>query len=126
GQLSLKNALWFTFAQLLVAALLLLAINSYSRWLAVALLPFVVVYPLCKRFTHWPQAVLGIAFNWGMLMAWSDTQNTVPLAAVAMWLGAVAWQIGYDAIYGYIDIEDDLRLGLRSEEHTSELQSRFD
>ncbi len=114
GQLSLKNALWFTFAQLVVAGLLLLAINSYSRWLAVALLPFVVVYPLCKRFTHWPQAVLGIAFNWGMLMAWSDTQNTVPLAAVAMWLGAVAWQIGYDAIYGYIDIEDDLRLGLKS------------
>src|SRR5699024_5994719 len=98
----------------LVAALLLLAINSYSRWLAVALLPFVVVYPLCKRFTHGLQAVLGIAFNWGMLMAWSDTQNTVPLAAVAMWLGAVAWQIGYDAIYGYIDIEDDLRLGLKS------------
>ncbi|HLS21862.1 MAG TPA: 4-hydroxybenzoate octaprenyltransferase [Paenalcaligenes sp.] len=114
GQLSLKNALIFTFAQLLVAGLLLFAINPYSRWLALGLLPFVVIYPLCKRFTHWPQAVLGIAFNWGMLMAWSDTQNTVPLAAIAMWLGAVAWQIGYDAIYGYIDMEDDLRLGLKS------------
>lgn len=114
GQLSLKNALWFTVAQLGVAALLLFAINSYSRWLAVALLPFVIVYPLCKRFTHWPQAVLGIAFNWGMLMAWSDTQNMVPWTAVLMWLGAVTWQIGYDAIYGYIDIEDDLRLGLKS------------
>lgn len=114
GQLSLTQALLFTFAQLVVAALLLLAINSYSRWLALALVPLVVIYPLCKRFTHWPQAVLGIAFNWGMLMAWSDTQNVVPLAAVAMWLGAVTWQIGYDAIYGYIDMEDDLRLGLKS------------
>src|SRR5699024_7837052 len=106
--------LLFTFAQLVVAALLLLAINSYSRWLALALVPFIVVYPLCKRFTHWPQAVLGIAFNWGMLMAWSDTQNALPLAAIAMWLGAVTWQIAYDAIYGYIDMEDDLKLGLKS------------
>lgn len=114
GQLSLRNALIFVFIQLFVAALLLLAINSYSRWLALLLLPFVIIYPLCKRFTHWPQAVLGVAFNWGMLMAWSDTQNSVPLAAVAMWVGAVSWQIGYDAIYGYIDMEDDLKLGLKS------------
>ena len=114
GQLSLRNALIFVFVQLLIAGLLLFAINSYSRWLALLLLPLVVIYPLCKRFTHWPQAVLGIAFNWGMLMAWSDTQNTVPLAAIAMWAGAVTWQIAYDAIYGYIDMEDDLKLGLKS------------
>lgn len=114
GQIGLKHALWFVGAQLLIAAMLLFAINSYSRWLAIVLLPLVVIYPLCKRFTHWPQAVLGIAFNWGMLMAWSDTQNSVPLAAIAMWAGAVAWQIAYDAIYGYIDMEDDLKLGLKS------------
>src|SRR3546814_12300868 len=60
GQLSLKNALWFVLAQLLVCALLLLALNEYSRWLAVALLPIVIVYPLCKRFTYWPPVVLGI------------------------------------------------------------------
>ncbi|NHC61577.1 4-hydroxybenzoate octaprenyltransferase [Paenalcaligenes suwonensis] len=114
GQLTLKKALWFVFAQLVVAALFLFAINSYSRWLALALVPIVVIYPLCKRFTYWPQAVLGIAFNWGMLMAWSDTQNIVPLAAIAMWWGTVLWQIGYDAIYGYIDIADDVKLGLKS------------
>lgn len=114
GQLSVRNALIFVFVQLLIAGSLLFFINSYSRWLALLLLPLVVIYPLCKRFTHWPQAVLGIAFNWGMLMAWSDTQNTVPLAAIAMWAGAVTWQIAYDAIYGYIDMEDDLKLGLKS------------
>lgn len=114
GQLSLRNALIFVFVQLMIGALLLLAINEFSRWLALLLVPFIVVYPLCKRFTHWPQAVLGIAFNWGMLMAWSDTQNALPLAAIAMWLGAVTWQIAYDAIYGYIDMEDDLKLGLKS------------
>lgn len=114
GQISLKQAVIFLFAQFALAAVLLFFINSYSRWMAVALVPLVIIYPLCKRFTHWPQAVLGAAFNWGMLMAWSDTNNTIPLAAWAMWLGTVAWQIGYDAIYGYTDIKDDLKLGLKS------------
>ena len=114
GQLSLRSALIFVLIQLLIGASLLFAINEFSRWLALLLVPLIVIYPLCKRFTHWPQAVLGIAFNWGMLMAWSDTQNSLPLAAVAMWAGAVTWQIAYDAIYGYIDMEDDLKLGLKS------------
>ncbi len=57
--------------------------------------------------------MLGAAFNWGMLMAWTDTGNTLPLAAVLMRLGALTWQIGYDTIYAYTDIRDDERLGLR-------------
>lgn len=114
GQLSLKNALWFVLAQLIIGALLLFAINEYSRWLALALVPIIIIYPLCKRFTHWPQVVLGIAFNWGMLMAWSDTQNTVPWYAIAMWAGTAIWQVGYDAIYAYIDMRDDKMLGLKS------------
>ncbi|MRE16614.1 4-hydroxybenzoate octaprenyltransferase, partial [Escherichia coli] len=75
--------------------------NEYSRWLALALFPIVMIYPLCKRFTYWPQVVLGICFNWGMLMAWSDTQNIVPVGAVLMWVGAILWQVGYDSIYAY-------------------------
>lgn len=114
GQLSMKQATVFLIAQLLVCASLLFFINAYSRWLALAVLPFVFIYPFCKRVTYWPQAVLGICFNWGMLMAWSDTRNEVPLAAVAMWLGAVLWQIGYDSIYAYVDMRDDRKLGLHS------------
>jgi 4-hydroxybenzoate polyprenyltransferase len=114
GQITLKKALWFLFAQLLVCALLLFAINPMSRWLAVALLPIVVIYPLCKRVTYWPQAVLGVCFNWGMLMAWSDTRGIVPLGAIAVYMGTILWQIGYDTIYAYIDVRDDRRLGLHS------------
>lgn len=114
GQITLKNALYFLLGQFAVCALLLLAINEYSRWLAVLLVPIVVIYPLCKRFTYWPQVVLGIGFNWGMLMAWSDTHNTVPPAAIAMWVGAVLWQVGYDSIYAYVDVRDDLALGVHS------------
>jgi len=114
GQLTLTAALWFLLAQLLVCALLLLAINAYSRWLALALLPVVAVYPLCKRVTHWPQVVLGMGFNWGMLMAWTDTQNALPLAGVLFWAGAVAWQVGYDTLYAYTDMRDDRKMGMRS------------
>lgn len=114
GQLTLRKALWFLFAQLAVCALLLFFINGMSRWLALALLPIVVIYPLCKRVTYWPQAVLGVCFNWGMLMAWSDTRNTVPWGAVAVYAGTILWQIGYDTIYAYIDVRDDKRLGLHS------------
>lgn len=114
GQVSLKQAIVFLIAQFTLSALLLFFINPFSRWLAFALVPLVIIYPLCKRFTYWPQAVLGAAFNWGMLMAWSDTTNTLPLGAVLMWLGALTWQIGYDTLYAYTDIRDDERLGLRS------------
>ena len=114
GQISLKKAVIFLIVQFALSALLLFFINPYSRWLALALVPLVIIYPLCKRFTYWPQAVLGAAFNWGMLMAWTDTINSLPLGAVLMWLGAVTWQIGYDTLYAYTDIQDDEKLGLRS------------
>jgi len=114
GQISLRAALIFLLAQMLLCALLLFAINTPARWLAVALVPIVIVYPLCKRYTRWPQVVLGIGFNWGMLMAWADVQHVLPLAAIVMWWGAVMWQVGYDSIYAYIDVRDDQFLGLRS------------
>lgn len=114
GQLTMRKAVIFVLAQMAVCALLLFAINEYSRWLALALFPIVMIYPLCKRFTYWPQVVLGICFNWGMLMAWSDTQNIVPLGAILMWVGAILWQVGYDSIYAYIDVADDTKLGLHS------------
>lgn len=114
GQLGMRQAVAFLIGQLAVCACLLFFINGYSRWLALAVLPFVFIYPFCKRVTYWPQAVLGVCFNWGMLMAWTDTRGVLPLAGVAMWLGAVLWQIGYDSIYAYVDVRDDRRLNLHS------------
>ncbi|WP_038369353.1 4-hydroxybenzoate octaprenyltransferase [Brackiella oedipodis] len=114
GQITLHNAVIFLVAQLLLAACLLFFINAYSVLMAILVLPLVIIYPLCKRFTYWPQIVLGAAFNWGMLMAWTDTTDHLPLEAILMWLGAIAWQVGYDSMYAYADMEDDLKLGLKS------------
>lgn len=104
----------FLAAQLALTALLLFFLTPLARLLAVGVLPLVVIYPFCKRFTHWPQVVLGAAFNWGMLVAWAQIEEHVPVGAVLMWLGALAWQIGYDTTYGYVDVRDDKRLGLKS------------
>lgn len=114
GQLRTRQGLAFLLAELALAASLLIFLNPLSRWLAVGVLPIVFIYPLCKRFTHWPQVPLGAAFNWGMLMAWSDTQGMIPIGAIVMWIGAITWQVGYDTIYAYVDVADDAKLKLRS------------
>lgn len=114
GQISIPQALVFLAAQLTLSASLLFFLTPYTRLIAICVLPLVFLYPLCKRFTHWPQAVLGAAFNWGMLMAWAEVVGQIPAGAVLMWAGAIAWQIGYDTVYAYVDVRDDTRLGLRS------------
>lgn len=114
GAITLKQAVWFLIAQLCVTALLLFWLNPLTIWLAIAVVPMTLIYPLGKRFTYWPQIILSIAFNWGMLMAWTDTQNQLPWYAVLMWLGAVTWQVAYDTMYAYADLRDDAKLGLKS------------
>jgi 4-hydroxybenzoate polyprenyltransferase len=77
-------------------------------------LPIVALYPFVKRFSHWPQAVLGIAFNWGALMGWAAVLGRLDLAPLILYAGAVCWTIGYDTIYAHQDREDDGVLGLKS------------
>ena len=114
GQIGTRQALAFLVAELGLAASLLFYLTPYTRLVAICVLPLVFIYPLCKRFTHWPQAVLGAAFNWGMLMAWAEVAGYIPIGAELMWAGAIAWQIGYDTVYAYVDVNDDTRLGLKS------------
>ncbi len=114
GELGTPHAFAFLAAELALAASLLLLLTPYARAVAISVLPLVFIYPFCKRFTHWPQAVLGAAFNWGMLMAWAEVAGHIPVAAVLMWAGAVTWQIGYDTVYAYVDKKDDVGLGLKS------------
>lgn len=113
-EISLFWAMVFLAAQLALAASLLVFLTPFARLLATGILPLVVLYPFCKRFTHWPQVVLGAAFNWGMLVAWAQIAGHVPVGAVFMWADAITWQIGYDTTYGYVDVKDDMRLGLKS------------
>lgn len=114
GEISTRKAIIFLAIELSLAACLLPFLTHYTCLVAICVVPLVILYPFCKRFIYWPQAVLGAAFNWGMLMAWSEITDHIPLGALLMWGGAVAWQIGYDTVYAYVDVKDDTRLGLKS------------
>lgn len=114
GKILTRKALLFFISQLLCAASLLYFLSPFTRILALVVVPLVIIYPFCKRFTYWPQAVLGAAFNWGILMVWAELQGEIPFSAVMIWLGAVAWQIGYDTVYAYVDAKDDVRIGIKS------------
>lgn len=114
GQISLKGAMVFLVAQCLVGLAVLLSLNPFSIWLGFAVIPIVALYPFVKRISHWPQAVLGLAFNWGALMGWAAVTGRLDWAPVVLYVGAIAWTIGYDTIYAHQDREDDALIGMKS------------
>jgi 4-hydroxybenzoate polyprenyltransferase len=114
GQVSGKAALLWLGIQTLISFGILLSFNSAAIILGVlALLP-VAVYPFAKRFTWWPQAFLGLAFNWGALLAWTAHTGQLDAPAVVLYLAGIAWTLFYDTIYAHQDIEDDALIGVKS------------
>jgi 4-hydroxybenzoate polyprenyltransferase len=114
GRASVRAAAVFLVAQSLVGLAVLINFNLFSIGLGVASLGIVAIYPLMKRVTSWPQAVLGLAFSWGALMGWSATFASLALPAVLLYLSAFCWTIGYDTIYAMQDARDDAIVGIRS------------
>lgn len=115
GELTQMDAWVFLGAQLAVGLLVLLELNWYSIVLGASSLGLVVVYPLMKRITHWPQLVLGMTFNWGALLGWSATTGSVQWSAcLPLYLAGVCWTIVYDTIYAHQDKVDDVLLGIKS------------
>jgi 4-hydroxybenzoate polyprenyltransferase len=96
------------------AAGLVSLLNPLAIMLAPIALLLAVLYPLAKRVMPLPQAVLGIAFGWGTVMAWSAVRNEVGWPALGLFAATVCWAIGYDTIYALQDLEDDQRIGVRS------------
>ncbi len=114
GQVTVKAAVIFALALSFAGLLVLLQFNAFTIWLAIGSLALVAAYPFTKRFTHWPQIVLGLAFNWGALVGWAAAKGEIGLPALLLYAGAVLWTIGYDTIYAHQDRADDLMLGLKS------------
>jgi len=114
GQVSLRGALLWLGGQVAVSALILLTFNRAAILTGIiALLP-VAIYPFAKRFTWWPQVFLGIAFNWGALLAWVAHTGSLSLAPVLLYLAGISWTLFYDTIYAHQDIEDDALIGVKS------------
>jgi 4-hydroxybenzoate polyprenyltransferase len=114
GQVRVGQALVWMAVQALIAALILFSYNGLAIWLGVASLALVAIYPFAKRFTWWPQVFLGLAFNWGALLAYAAHAGRVDPPAVWLYFAGIAWTLYYDTIYALQDCEDDELIGVKS------------
>ncbi|NEY90832.1 4-hydroxybenzoate octaprenyltransferase [Tabrizicola oligotrophica] len=114
GQVTVKQALVWMAVQALVAALILFSYNRLAILLGIASLVLVAIYPFAKRFTWWPQVFLGLAFNWGAVLAYAAHAGTVSLPALLLYASGISWTLYYDTIYAHQDKEDDALIGVKS------------
>ena len=115
GALGVPQALGFLGAQLSVGLGVLLALPPYAVGLGFCSVPLFSLYPLAKRVTHYPQAVLGFTFNWGALIGWASVHGSVDWPSVLpLYGGGVLWTLLYDTIYAHQDKADDVNAGVKS------------
>jgi 4-hydroxybenzoate polyprenyltransferase len=114
GKISGKEALAVAATLALIAFLLIQPLNALTKELSFFALAVAIIYPFTKRFFAIPQAVLGIAFGFGIPMAYAAVLGFIPLEAWILFVGNIFWAIAYDTAYAMVDRDDDLRLGLRT------------
>lgn len=114
GQISIPRAFAFLFLLLFLGLIILLQLPGLSVIIGIFSLLLVIMYPLMKRWTHWPQAFLGLTFNIGVLIGWSSVTGIVETSALLLYFAGFFWTLCYDTIYAYQDIEDDMKVGVKS------------
>ncbi|MBQ1542385.1 4-hydroxybenzoate octaprenyltransferase [Caulobacter sp. CCUG 60055] len=114
GQISLKQAWAFLVGCSLVSFLILVTLGPVAIALGVASLLLVAAYPFMKRITWWPQAWLGLTFNWGALLGYAAATGEIAWPAMLLYASGIFWTLGYDTIYAIQDIEDDALAGIKS------------
>ena len=114
GALTARQALAAAAVLLTAAASLVMLLNPLAIALSPIALLLAALYPYAKRALHIPQAVLGVAFGWGVIMAWAASRNQLEAPAWALFAATVCWAIAYDTIYALQDRDDDLRIGVKS------------
>jgi 4-hydroxybenzoate polyprenyltransferase len=115
GTLTTLDALKFLALQLSAGLAVLLTFNMTSIIAGFASMPLVIIYPLMKRYTNWPQLVLGLTFNWGCWVGYTAVQDFVNYQHILpLYFSGVCWTLVYDTIYGYQDRDDDRKIGVKS------------
>jgi len=114
GQVTVLQAAAFMVLQALIGLAVLLQFNRFTVLMGMLSLLTVVGYPFMKRFTHWPQIGLGLAFSWGALMGWPAVFGRMDAPALVLYAGSIAWVIAYDTIYAHQDAEDDALISIKS------------
>jgi 4-hydroxybenzoate polyprenyltransferase len=114
GQVTPRQAAAWMVAQAALAFALLVTFPPEAIALGTGSLALVAIYPFAKRFTWWPQVFLGLAFNWGVLLAWAAHARGLGMPPVLLYAAGIAWTLFYDTIYAHQDREDDALIGVKS------------
>ncbi|MGD9544677.1 MAG: 4-hydroxybenzoate octaprenyltransferase [Methylocystis sp.] len=114
GRVTPRAAIGFLVAQCLVGLAVLLSFNGLTIALGLLSPLIVLIYPFAKRFTSWPQAILGLAFAYGALLGWTALAGALGPPALFLYAAAISWTIGFDTIYALQDMRDDAIVGVRS------------
>ena len=114
GTVSTKQAWIWLFAQCAVGLVVLLCLPRLAQIISLCSIPLVAAYPFMKRITWWPQLWLGMTFNWAVLVAYAAKTGSVSLPLFILYAGLIFWTVGYDTIYACQDIEDDMKIGVKS------------
>ncbi|WP_416896709.1 MAG: 4-hydroxybenzoate octaprenyltransferase [Minwuia sp.] len=114
GQVSVLQAVIWMCALSLIGLVILLQLSPLAIWLGIGSLALVGIYPFMKRITWWPQAWLGLTFNWGALVGYAAASGELGWPAFLLYAGGFFWTLGYDTIYAHQDKEDDALIGVKS------------
>lgn len=114
GDLSVHQALAFFILLMILAVSLVFFLNRLTMMLSIVAFLLAVLYPFMKRFTHFPQAVLGVAFGWSVPMAFAAQAEYLPLESWLLFIMTVCWTLAFDTEYAMVDSEDDKRIGIKS------------
>jgi len=114
GAVRVRTAWLFLGAQLAVGLAVLVQLNLFAIEIGAASLLLVAAYPFMKRITWWPQAWLGLTFNWGALLGFAAQTGAIDWADAMLYAGLFFWTLGYDTIYALQDVEDDALIGVKS------------
>ena len=114
GQVKRWQAWALLIGLCLIGLVVLIQFNRTAIYTGLASLALVAAYPFMKRITWWPQAWLGLTFNWGVLVGWAAMTDQLTIPAILLYIGGVFWTLGYDTIYAHQDKEDDALIGVKS------------
>jgi len=114
NKISKNEAIIFLFLLFLLSFVILIQFNLFAILIGISSIPLVVLYPFMKRYTYWPQLILGIVFSWGVIIVSFQFLNNFNLNFIILYFGCIFWTLAYDTIYAYQDREEDIVNNIKS------------
>lgn len=114
GSLNITSAIILLFFLSIISCFILFSLTKTAIYCGFIACVMIVIYPLTKRFTFFPQVFLGFTFNIGALIGYSTIKDDISFSAIIMYLACCSWTIAYDTIYGFMDLKDDKKIGIKS------------